>query len=242
MGAHIFSFYVPSLSAGDTAVEIAGDEHRHLKRVLRLRPGDAVRVTNGTGVRVSATLEAIGDSVSTARVDRVESSAPPARRLVLALPLLQRAHFDAAVSQCVELGITELVPVHAERCHVRVWSPSLRTRIERVAVSAMKQSGGAWLPPVREPVDVDGLAGLVAGFALAVVGDAGGAAPAVGGAGTDTLAIVGPEGGFSDREIERLTGAGVRRVSLSVNRLRAETAAVVLVALLARATRVDGEN
>jgi 16S rRNA (uracil1498-N3)-methyltransferase len=233
MSAHTFSFYLPGLGADDTTVSITGDEHAHLKRVLRLRAGETIRITNGRGLAASAAIQAVGDSATLVRVTAVESGSPPARRLVLALPLLQRAHFDAAVAQCVEVGVSEFVPVAAEKCHVRAWTPALATRATRVAVSAMKQSGRNWLPPVRPALDVGQLAATFAEYETVVLADAGGDAPACAIARGDTLAIVGPEAGFSDREVDRLLAAGARRVTISRHRLRAETAATVLVALLA---------
>jgi 16S rRNA (uracil1498-N3)-methyltransferase len=157
---------------------------------------------------------------------------PPAPRLVLALPLLQRTHFDTAVTQCVEVGVTEFVPLRAERCHVRAWTPALAARSERVAVAAMKQAGRAWLPPFGDAADVAGLAAGFGAFRTVVLADPGGERLLAAQPAGDTLAIVGPEAGFSEGERERLIAAGARPALLSRNRLRAETAAVVLVSML----------
>ncbi len=220
------------MTADNTQVSITGDEHTHLKRVLRVRSGETIRVTNGKGLMVIATVHAVQDRATVARVTAVESDAPPGRRLALALPLLQRAHFDAAVAQCVEVGVTEFVPVHAEKCHVRVWTPALAKRVARVAVSAMKQSGRDWLPPVRPALDVERLVATFDEYESVVLADAGGEPLAPGAVRGHTLAIVGPEAGFSERETGRLLAGGARRVALSRHRLRAETAATVLVSLL----------
>ena len=140
MTAHLFSFYVPALVESDATVEIAGDEHRHLARVLRMSRGEILRVTNGRGLRISAAIESIGVSKTLARVASVDEREPPRTRLVLALGVIQRAHFEIAVAQCVEVGVTEFIPVLAEKCHARAWSSATRTRAQRVAISAMKQS------------------------------------------------------------------------------------------------------
>lgn len=233
MSAHTFSFYLPTLEAGHRTLDLDGEEHEHLKRVLRLRPGERIRVTNGRGLVVTATVETVAGASTRARVDDVAGDETPAARLALALPLLKRPRFDAAVAQCVEVGMTELIPLYADKCHVREWSDSMSARTTRVALAAMKQSGRGWLPPVRAALDIDALAQTFSAYAAVVLADAGGeAVPAARG---DVLAIVGPEGGFSDRETDRLFAAGARRVTLSRHRLRAETAAVVLVSLLARA-------
>ena len=233
MSGHTFSFYLPALASGDRTARLTGDEHAHLKRVLRLRPGETIRITNGLGLVVRATVDAIDDRATSARVVAVESEGPPAPRLALALPLLQRAHFDLAVAQCVEVGVTDFIPVLAERCHVRAWTDALAARTERVAVAAMKQSGRGWLPVLHDAVTVDGLAATFAHYPTVVLADADAAPLAAGGDGGDALAIVGPEAGFSGEERDRLVAAGARPASISRHRLRAETAAVVLVSLLA---------
>lgn len=233
MSGHTFSFYLPALASGDRTARLTGDEHAHLKRVLRLRPGETIRITNGLGLVVRATVDTIDDRATSARVVAVESEGPPAPRLVLALPLLQRAHFDLAVAQCVEVGVTDFIPVLAERRHVRAWTDALAARTERVTVAAMKQSGRGWRPVLRDALTVDGLAATFADYPSVVLADADAAPLAAGGVGGDALAIVGPEAGFSGDERDRLVAAGARPASISRHRLRAETAAVVLVSLLA---------
>jgi 16S rRNA (uracil1498-N3)-methyltransferase len=236
MPAHRFTFYLPSLSRDATAFDIPGEEHHHLSRVLRLAAGETISATNGRGLMLEATLAAVDKHRSVARVSRVLFDQVPARRVVLALSLLPRAHFEVAVSQCVEVGVTDVIPVVAEKCHVTKWSKAIAVRLERVAVAAMKQSGRAWLPSIGDARSLVTLAGEVASgkFGRAVVGDAG--APALVNASHtgDVVAIVGPEAGFTEAEVARLVGAGAERASVASHRLRAETASVVLVAALAR--------
>ena len=239
MTAHRFSFYAPALSATDASVDLVDDEHHHLTRVLRMTPGEVILVTNGRGLIVSAVVDSIRAQATTARVARIEGNDPSPPRLELALGLLPRTHVDTALAQCVEAGITAFVPVLARRGHVRAPGAGGATRLARVAVAAMKQSGRAWLPAIEAPVDVDALAARCSGFARVVLADAD--APervAAGAAPVDTLAIVGPEAGFTAEEISLLTGAGARPASLSAHRLRAETAAIVLISMLALCRRV----
>lgn len=237
MSGHRFTFYLPSLSLETTAFDLTDEEHHHLSRVLRLAAGEIVAATNGRGLLVEATLASIDRDRSTAHVTRVLQDEAPRRRVVLAMSLLPRAHFEVAVSQCVEVGVTDVIPVVAEKCHVTTWSKATAVRVERVAVAAMKQSGRAWLPSIADARSLSSLAGDVASgrFGRAVVGDAGAPALSATPRSGDVMAIVGPEAGFTEAEVTRLVDAGAERASVSSHRLRAETAAVVLVAALARA-------
>jgi 16S rRNA (uracil1498-N3)-methyltransferase len=232
MPAHTFSFYSADLAPGDTEAALDDDEHNHLSRVLRMRPGDHVRVTNGRGLIVRAEIEVVGAKRTTARVVHSDDVPPPAP-LALALGMLPREAMDTALTQCIEAGITAWIPVAAQRCHARRGGDRAE-RWSRIAVSALKQSGRAWLPSIEVPVDASALPAKFALFDRIVLADmdaprvldvAAGSAP--------TLAIVGPEGGFTDAERALFTGAGARAVRISAQRLRAETAAVALVSMLA---------
>src|SRR5262245_59417996 len=158
MPVHRFTFYLPSLSPDLGELEIDSDEHHHLARVLRLASGEAIALTNGRGLLVEAELVEVAKTRSTARVARVVSRDAPPHRIVLALSVLPRAHFEQAVSQCTEVGVTAIVPLIAEKCHVKSWSKVSAARAERVAVAAMKQSGRAWLPIIEAARTVDAMA------------------------------------------------------------------------------------
>jgi len=234
MSAHTFSFYCPELLPSDGSVRLTDEEHRHLARVLRMTAGDIVRVTNGRGLVVSAEIEDIGMSHTVARVVNVKADIPQPVPLALSLGLLPRDSMNTALTQCTEAGITAWMPVLAERCHVRR-IVDRSERWNRVAVAALKQSGRAWLPAIEPPADVGGLVARFGEFDRVVVADsAGGDALDESGSGGSVLAVVGPEGGFTDAELARLTGAGAVPLRLSAQRLRAETAAIILVSTLAR--------
>jgi 16S rRNA (uracil1498-N3)-methyltransferase len=234
MAAHTFSFYHPELERGDAAVTLEREEHHHLARVLRMTRGESIRVTNGRGLIVSAEIEAIDAKRTAARVSQIEENEPAPVPLVLAVSMLPRAHMEAALAQCIEAGITGWIPVLAERCHARKSAARADARWTRVAIAAMKQSGRGWLPAMEAPVDAKELAGRFSSFARVVLADADApSAPDMTAAPVPTLAIVGPEAGFTTTERSLFIDAGAKPVRLSAHRLRAETAALVLVSMLA---------
>lgn len=233
MSAHTFSFYCPAVGISDSLVVIDGEEHHHLSRVLRMKRGDSVRITNGSGLVVSGEIEVVASSRTTARVTGVEATCPEPAPLALALGLLPRASMETALSQCIEAGITRWIPLLAEKCHVRKSSAHTNERWTRVAVAAMKQSGRSWLPRIEAPVTVEGLVEMFGSFVHVCLADAEGRVLFPSRASQDAaLAVVGPEGGFTADEIKRFVDAGAQPVALSAQRLRAETAAVTLVSIL----------
>jgi 16S rRNA (uracil1498-N3)-methyltransferase len=163
--------------------------------------------------------------------------------LIQAIP--KKEKMSLIVQKATELGVSEIWPVAAERCVVRLDEDRAGRRAgrwRRIAEEATKQSQRAVVPVVREPITVPGLAeeagrfdvvlvpweeappdGLGIGAAL----DAAGATP-----GSSVLLVIGPEGGFTEAEVAVLEAAGGVAVTLGDTVLRTETAAVVALALV----------
>lgn len=230
MIAHQFLFYAPALSAGDRTIALPADESHHVARVLRARPGDALFVTNGRGVMVRAVVERVDARRSTVSVEGEVEMNVPARRVTLALALLRKGAFERALEACTEAGITTCVPFVAEQCHASEFSPAVMERLRRIAVSAMKQSFRPILPEIAAPESFSALVERCRAAPHAVVGDSSGTRAPAPPVDEDVIVVVGPEGGLVDDEREALRDAGANLVSISPHRLRAETAALALVA------------
>ncbi len=218
-------FYVPpeACDADSRTISFPKDEAHHILRVIRLREGDACRVTDGRGRLFRVVLEGDED-VLRGRI--VEARTARERRVVLEVgfPVL-RAHprNDWLIEKAVEVGVGTLVPVPWERS-VKDVSASSRRRWERIAREAMKQSESVWLPEIRlDAAPFDRPAGT-----LWILADPAGSEtlPEIGDAARVRL-LVGPEGGITDGERDRLLRQGAVRWGLGPTRLRGETAAVV---------------
>lgn len=195
----------------DTSTLHEADRH-HLARVLRLRDGESVTVTNGVGCwRVcafhSGELRPTSDVVSVPRPD-------PLVTVAVAPPKGDR--LDVLVTKCTEIGVDRIVVVEAEHSVVR-WSRERTVRhlerLRRLAREASCQSRRVWLPEISGPVAA---ASVLPG---AVAAEPGGRPLER----TDTVVAVGPEGGWSPGEVASASGL----VSLGSNVLRVETAAIV---------------
>lgn len=208
----------PDVILLDTIV-LDDDVEHHLRRVLRLRGGDDVSVTDGAGrwrmsvVRISGstlTLEAVGAVVAEERPDRFT--------LATAIPKGDRV--DWLVQKTVELGVDRIVFVDAAHSAVR-WKPERATkqlaRLRRIADESTRQSRRVWRTQLDGPVPAEQL------LPGAVIAEPGGARLE----GDESLVAIGPEGGWSEAELALAS----RRVGLGPNILRVETAAVAVAAL-----------
>jgi 16S rRNA (uracil1498-N3)-methyltransferase len=256
-----FYAHPTSFTLDRSRVTLAREESAHLVNVLRLRAGAEVYVFDGEGREYVCTV-AGGDGGRGAAgrevVLDVQGEAEPARPespldLTLAAALLKGEKFDTVVQKATELGAARVVPVLTERGEVR-WpghgdeteSAAAVKRVarwERIAVEAAKQSGRALVPKVRVPIHLTTLLSEVAhdldgveerrvfftergGRGLVETVTDWPASP------SRVTALVGPEGGWEDGEIEQALQAGWCAVTMGGRVLRAETAAVVAAALL----------
>ena len=205
------------------------DRH-HLLKVLRLRAGEVVTVSDGAGRwRWCRFAAGAGSGPGLEPVGDVESDPRPSPPVAVGFALTKGAKPELAVQKLTELGVDRIGPFSAERSVVR-WSPEQAAghveRWQRVAREAAMQSRRTWLPDIA---DVATFADLVArpGTALAAPGG-GPPSPAV-----HALVLVGPEGGWSEAELDEAAAHGCPSVGLGRHVLRAETAAIAAGALLA---------
>lgn len=221
---------------------LSGEDVHHFSRVLRLRPGEVVSVSDGRGG--SRLCEWLGGSLQPL-TDPTWVPAP-VPTITVGFALTKGAHPQWAVQKLTEAGVDRLVVVVTDRCVSRWAAASDGRHLERlqeVARQAAMQSRRVWMPSVEGPVAFSALVQDVGrsddGRSDDARSDDGGVALAVPGGAPLSLStptvLVGPEGGWSDTELA--TVPTCRHIGLGPNVLRAETAALAaglfLVALRA---------
>ena len=235
-------FYVPDATRSGLTVELPRGEAHQLAHVLRLRPGAAVRVFDGRGREFSARVETVGRSAAT--VHTLEPHAPPpepAVRLRLALAMLKGRATDAVVRDATMLGAAAIQPLQTARS--RVAPEGAQAAVERwraIAVSSAKQCGRAVVPDVAPIAPFMQFAAAPGGGELRILLVepaltrphesirvlAGRAAPAAA-----TIAV-GPEGGWTDGEVDAAAAAGFMPLTLGARTLRADAAPAAAIAVL----------
>jgi len=195
----------------------ASDDVHHLLRVLRLRDGESVSVTDGAGRwRLCAVA---GGNVEPVGV--VHTEPPPAPTLTIAVAPPKGDRLEWLVAKCTEAGIDRIVLLDAERSVVR-WSGDRAVkqlaRLRRVASEASMQSRRVWWPEIAGPVPAREM------LDKSRPAEPGGRAVTAG----DVGIAVGPEGGWSPTELDGIDDT----VSLGPHVLRVETAAVVATGLM----------
>ena len=226
-------------AAGRRCSLLKGEAH-HL-RVRRAEDGESAEVRDGEGLTGLGRLVQAGKGWDVDVITADRASRPA--ELTLAVGAGDRERFTWVVEKATELGVTSVIPLETERTagvasRVRVQHLE---RLRRHALEAVKQSGAAWATQVEEPLSIGELSARpLVGHGW--VADADGAAvPAVVGKAPLTV-VIGPEGGLTEDELERLCGAGYAAVRLGPHTLRFETAAIAAAAaaVAGRLRRTDG--
>ncbi len=238
-GAWMFADAIPAEGATHW---LSRDEARHATGSRRLRAGDPVMLFDGCGAVAHATLSHArrDDGALEVRVGPVRRGPRQGRHVTVASAVPKGDRLATLMEGIGPLGIAEFVPVRAER-GVVPWSDHLAQRCRRILVECAKQSHSPWitgLPPQGAPVhDVAGaVSAASAAGAIALIADRAGeplrhVARALD-ASRHVAVLIGPEGGFSERERSVAIAAGATPVSLGPAILRIELAATVAAALL----------
>lgn len=230
------TFFTDETFAAPSSVTLGEDAAHHM-RVRRLEIGARVRVLDGQGSRGEGVLTQLAKRHAVVSVDAAERT-EPAAPIHLVLPVADKDRMLWLAEKATELGVASWRPVLFKRSrHVnpRGEGPVFLQKTRSRMVSALEQSGGAWLPSMYPDASVEH-AIVARPEGAAIVLDA--AAPPILEVLRDAPQLsagvtvaVGPEGGFEPSEREALEAGGFLPASLGANILRFETAAVAAVAV-----------
>ena len=219
-------FYTPDIAVSP---ELPEEEAGHCLRVLRLGVGDEVMLADGKGTFYRAAISAASGKRCQVRVTETLPQEPFWKgRFHLAMaPTKNMDRTEWLAEKATEMGLDELTFLNCRFSERKVIKTE---RIEKIVVSAMKQSLKAWKPVVNELTDFGAFVGRDFPGQKFIAHCYEGEKPLLKEAlepGQDAVLLIGPEGDFSPEEVAKAEAAGFRAVSLGKSRLRTETAALV---------------
>lgn len=244
-------FYSPPEDIGDLTITISTDETHHLTHVLRMTPGDQAFVFDGCGREYKCTFRNIIDGrahldINEALSDVIESPV----QVTLAQALAKGEKFDLIIQKATELGVSRINPLMTRYAAIKLDDQLITRRLERwrrISLEALKQCGRRRLVEIAAPLTLpqflDSEARVLdseARATLLLFSERGGVAirEALEGLpkSTPIVALIGPEGGWSEDELNLADQHGAKPVSLGPRVLRTETAAVVAITLIQHLT------
>lgn len=236
-----YFFIQPSKISGSTSI-ITGSDARHIKTVLRLKPGDKIGLYDGTGVEYLAEIISFSkESITVSITDSFPSTAESPVQIAIAQAFLKEKKMDGLVRQLTELGITTWIPFFAERSVSRPDKKQILTRTQRwkkIAKEALKQCKRARMIEIVEPVSFEEMLSIGECFDLKIAfwenecKSVNAKLPKPDRQIKTIFAVLGPEGGLTSREIERARNRGFITAALGPRILRAQTATLAASVLL----------
>lgn len=245
----VYHFFTETEFFTENEAVITGPDVNHIKNVLRMKPGERVLLSDGKGTNCLCELTEIGPDRVTAKIlpeEVADTELPVEVTLYQGLPKADKMEF--IIQKCVELGVSRIVPVEMARCVVKLDAKKEEAKRKRwygISESAAKQSKRMIVPeisgvmkykealleateadlfllPYEDSESLDGAGGMELTRKLI-----GSLKP-----GQKCAVFIGPEGGFSDQEVEEARKMGAHTVTLGKRILRTETAGLFVLSAI----------
>lgn len=221
------------LTTGEV-INLPRDKAHHISHVLRMRIGDAIKLINDSGdeyqskiieiSKKSAQIE-IGESI------QITNESPLIINLCLAVARGQ--HMDFSIQKAVELGVKNIIPVISEFSNVKIQDDRVSNKLahwQNIIISATEQCGRSYLTQIQKPVPLaEWLSVEASKIRLILHPESQQSMPNINLSDDELTLMIGPEGGFSDAEVEHAQENGCEPISLGPRILRTETAVVCAV-------------
>lgn len=242
----MYQFFVEPEKIGSDRAAITGSDVNHIRNVLRMKPGETVRVSDGRGSCYDGVIEALQTDEIIVRLsgEKIESTELPVET-VLFQGLPKSDKMELIIQKNTELGVSAIVPVATSRAVVKLDEKKADNKVKRwnsIAESAAKQSKRTLIPEVRSVMSFKQALAEASAFDIKLMPyeNAEGMAftrKCIGEikTGAKVAIFIGPEGGFSEEEVAAASAAGFVPITLGRRILRTETAGMSVMSMLSYA-------
>ena len=229
-------FYCPELNAVDEVIKLPIDAHRHAVQVLRLKAGAPVRLFDGTGLEYEANLYEVSKRESTVKLSTaISNNNESTLSLTLIQGISRGERMDYTLQKAVELGVNRIVPVITQRCNVQLSGQRADKKLahwQGVIISACEQSGRRKMPVLDRIISFDDMISEFNSGSRLILEPTAEMGFKHLQPQTETSLLIGPEGGFSETEVQQAMNNGFQAIQFGPRILRTETAAVSALAVL----------
>ena len=236
-------FYIDPSATSEPTVTIEGSEAHHIKTVLRLKPGDHIKLFDGTGYEYEAVISKLdADKADVEIKHKYRSKAGKGPRIVVAQAFLKEKKMDDLVRKLSELGIAAWIPFFSQRSIPRPDKDRLTNRTrrwKRIATESIKQCHRKTILEIAEALTFNEVLEFSQSFDLKIVFWENETSLLDRDVGSNTesrlnsiIVMLGPEGGFTEQEIEMARQSGFVTAGLGPRILRAETATLAASTLV----------
>lgn len=223
-------FYSQNLA--EETVVLDESETRHAVSVLRLQSGENLHVSDGRGNVFECRYLAAENRKAQCRIVNRRFTPRTEPRVTLLIGLPDKDAFEIVLEHATALGVYRIVPLVMEHCRKPWWKSwdKVQLRFSQKMIVSMKQCLYPYLPQLESPQDFSKIVGNFPGPIIAADQDGERFESVLPGTEGEIAGLIGPPGGFSEREMDRLSEIDAKRVRISHHRLRTELAATLLAA------------
>lgn len=238
----MYQFFVEDDQIQDTFVLIEGSDVNHIKNVLRMKPGERIRISNQSGTDYFCQISEVQDAFVRAEIlEKDEKGTELQNKIYLFQGLPKNDKMELIIQKAVELGAYEVIPVAMKNCVVKLDAKKAENKVKRwqgIAESAAKQSKRSLIPNVLMPMSYREAVEYAKGMDVKLVpyeNERGMKATkevlSSIQTGQSIAVFIGPEGGFAPEEIEFVKD-DMKLISLGKRILRTETAGMTALSIL----------
>lgn len=240
----ISTFYVKNNQVNSKTISIIGDDVKHIRNVLRHKIDDELEICDESGFRYLTKIKEFSENeILLEIVEQTDKNTEMPVKIDLYQGLPKSDKMDLIVQKTTELGVSSIIPVITERVIVKLEKGNENKKIERwnkIATEAAKQSGRQLIPTVENVVNLEKIVEKLSKYDIVIVpfecekdSTLKNILKNVKNKIENIAVVIGPEGGFSEKDIATLEkSSNVVKVSLGKRILRTETAGLATIAML----------
>lgn len=225
-------FYHKQLNASQKQIVLSEETSKHIVQVLRMQCNEQLNLTNGLGLLATAKIVEANKKNTIVNVIEYTQKSNKEKNITIAISLLKNtSRFEWFLEKATEIGVTQIIPIINKRTEKQQFKTE---RMQGIVVSAMLQSQQCFLPILQEPILFknffnNSILSVSNKFIAHCADDEKNCLPH---SLSDSIILIGPEGDFTNDEIEMALQNNFNPVSLGSTRLRTETAGIVAATLL----------
>lgn len=240
-------FFIKDNQINDNKITIIGEDVNHIVNVLRFKENNEIQICNSdTSENYNTKIISLdNDNVICEIIEKTENTSESNIYIHIFQGLPKADKMELIIQKCVELGVKEITPVNMERCIVKLDNKSENKKIERwqkISEVASKQSGRDYITKINNVNNIKDICNLISKYDILLVAyeceEKNSLKQEI-----DNLKklnkehlkigiVIGPEGGISKEEIEKLVQSGAKTITLGKRILRTETVAFVMASIL----------
>jgi 16S rRNA (uracil1498-N3)-methyltransferase len=213
--------YFDTIKLGEK-IELNSIQTHYLFKVMRVQANDVVHLFNKNNGEFACKIHEISKNQCIATPEKLIKQYTERRKIICVFSLIRQKNIEIIIQKCTEIGVHAFLPLKTQRS---INDEINISRLNTIAIEASEQCGRLDIPEIRKPVSINTLLGMQqAGRAFVLLNQEG--SGAINGNCDEIFVICGPEGGFTENEIESFSKF-CQKVKISENILRAETAAIL---------------